>query len=134
MSSVYSQVAHSVNKNKFTMMHITTLNSFLIRGNTKKKKKGTFIHKCWYSKKFSTIKMRQAESQYFKIYTWTGHLDCKVFCLLFIHIKMNTPCIKVLHLFPGSSLWIPAATDNEPCKNIHKNIMLMCLLHLQHQK
>jgi len=84
MSSVYSQVAHSVNKNEFTMMHITTLNSFLIRSNTKFKKNGTFNHKCWYSKKFSAIKMRQAESQYFKIYTCTGHLDCKVFCLLFI--------------------------------------------------
>ena len=35
MSNVYSQVAHSVNKNEPTMMHITTLNSFLIRSNTK---------------------------------------------------------------------------------------------------
>jgi hypothetical protein len=49
-------------------------------------------------------------------------------------IKMNTSCMKVLHLFPDSSLWIPAATDNEPCKNKHKNVMLMCLLHLQHKK
>jgi len=35
MSSAYSKVAHSVNKNELTVMHITALNSFLIRSKTK---------------------------------------------------------------------------------------------------
>jgi len=128
------QVAHSVNKNELKMMHITTLNSFLIRSNSKYKKIVHSTTNVGTVRNSVPLKWDKLNLNILKFMHVQGTWIVRYFVFSSSHIRMNTPCMKALHLFPGSSLWIPAATDNEPCKNKHKNVMLMCLLHLQHQK